>query len=84
MGLRLAEGVNLERLATLTGLRPNATSIRALADLGLIARGGADEGRLRVTAAGRMVLNNIVLRLSESLEPTPPRSSPADHAQVAD
>jgi putative oxygen-independent coproporphyrinogen III oxidase len=70
MGLRLTEGIHLERLAALTGLRPSADSVRALAQLGLIEQ-NEGEDRVRATAAGRMVLNRIVLRLSEGLEPAP-------------
>jgi oxygen-independent coproporphyrinogen-3 oxidase len=67
MGLRLAEGIDLDRLAALTGLAPSARVAEELVDLRLIERTGP--ARLRATAAGRMVLNEVVLRLAHSLEP---------------
>jgi putative oxygen-independent coproporphyrinogen III oxidase len=67
MGLRLTEGIDLSRLAARTGLRPRNSTIGELAGLDLLERLGA--GRLRATASGRMVLNEIVLRLAQSFEP---------------
>jgi putative oxygen-independent coproporphyrinogen III oxidase len=67
MGLRLTEGIDLSRLAAWTGLRPRHSTIDELAGLHLLERFGAD--RLRATASGRMVLNEIVLRLAQSFEP---------------
>ena len=69
MGLRLVEGIDLRRMAALTGLRPGEAAIRELTGLCLIEAAG-DAGQLRATRAGRMVLNELVLRLSQSLEPT--------------
>jgi oxygen-independent coproporphyrinogen-3 oxidase len=67
MGLRLVEGIDLSRLAAATGLSPRDGVIDELAELQLVERLGA--GRLRATASGRMVLNEIVLRLAQSFEP---------------
>ena len=66
MGLRLAEGLDLDDLADIGGLRPDRRAVEHLACLGLIDRQGAS--RLRATLAGRFVLNEIVLRLSSALE----------------
>ncbi len=66
MGLRLSEGLDLTRLATLGGLRPSAQRIDELVAMGLIERLGPT--RLRAAPEGRFVLNELVLRLSESLE----------------
>ena len=66
MGLRLTEGIDLGRLAARTGLRLRHNAIDELAELQLLERLESD--RLRATASGRMVLNAIVLRLSQSFE----------------
>ncbi len=65
MGLRLTEGIDLARLAAVGGTRPDARTIRELADLDLLEMPGHD--RLRATARGRFVLNTLVLKLSSSL-----------------
>jgi oxygen-independent coproporphyrinogen-3 oxidase len=65
MGLRLAEGIDLARLAAIGGTRPDVRTIHELADLGLLEVLGHD--RLRATARGRFVLNALVLKLSSSL-----------------
>jgi putative oxygen-independent coproporphyrinogen III oxidase len=67
MGLRLSEGLDLARLAYVSGLQPKADVVRALSDAGLIERSGSD--RLRATRAGRIILNEVVLRLASGLEP---------------
>lgn len=80
MGLRLAEGLDLEGLARLTGLAPSAGVLEALLDEGLVSlRPGRaaspppDPVRaarfLAVEPAGRLVLDHIILRLSNSLAP---------------
>lgn len=66
MGLRLGEGIDLAGLAARTGLGPARSTIGELADLQLVEWIGSN--RLRATAAGRMVLNAIVLRLAQSFE----------------
>jgi oxygen-independent coproporphyrinogen-3 oxidase len=67
MGLRLAEGIDLDDLAAIGGLHPDRRTIDELVGLGLIER--QDAGGLRATRAGRFVLNEIVLRLSSALQP---------------
>lgn len=67
MGLRLTEGIDLGRLAALTGSTPGRRAIDDLVELQLVERLESD--RLRATASGRMVLNAIVLRLAQSFEP---------------
>ncbi|MDX2205996.1 MAG: radical SAM family heme chaperone HemW [Hyphomicrobiaceae bacterium] len=65
MGLRLTEGLDLARLAALGGVAPSQQAVEALSSLGLLERPRA--GRIRATAEGRFVLNEIVLRLSQGL-----------------
>jgi oxygen-independent coproporphyrinogen-3 oxidase len=70
MGLRLAEGIDIERLAALSGLAPRKAAIADLATRGLVepvVETGAGN-RIRATAAGRIVLDQVVLRLSSALE----------------
>jgi oxygen-independent coproporphyrinogen-3 oxidase len=64
MGMRLTEGLDLDRLAALTGLAPGEAALADLAGLGLINRHGK---RISATAAGRLVLDQVVLRLSSGL-----------------
>jgi oxygen-independent coproporphyrinogen-3 oxidase len=66
MGLRLAEGIDLDRLRALTGLAPRESAVADLAASGLIARRPGN--RIAPTAAGRIVLDRVVLRLSAALE----------------
>jgi putative oxygen-independent coproporphyrinogen III oxidase len=67
MGLRLSEGIDLGRLAALSGLAPQAEQVEALIGLGLVHRPGRD--RIAATASGRIVLNEVVARLAASLQP---------------
>jgi putative oxygen-independent coproporphyrinogen III oxidase len=67
MGLRLSEGIDLDRLANICGLAPDARAVQALVDFGLLEKPTAT--KLRAAAAGRIVLNELVLRLAASLEP---------------
>jgi oxygen-independent coproporphyrinogen-3 oxidase len=69
MGLRLGEGIDLDRLGALTGFAPSPAAVAELARLGLIERCGTD--RLRATAEGRIVLDEVVLRLASALAPAP-------------
>ena len=64
MGMRLAEGLRLDRLAALTGFAPGEAALADLAALGLIERRGH---RVSATAAGRIVLDQVVLRLSSAM-----------------
>lgn len=68
MSLRLSEGLDLDRLAAIGGLRPGEKSIAALTDADLIEL-DPKARRLRVTDAGSFVLNEIVLQLSADLQP---------------
>jgi putative oxygen-independent coproporphyrinogen III oxidase len=58
MALRLAEGVDLARLAALSGRMPSETRLTALEGDGLLARNGA---RLVATPSGRLVLERLIL-----------------------
>lgn len=100
MGLRLAEGLDLDRLEALTGLAPGQGAIDDLVATGHLERppspilksaplddGGLDEirgcigpapredwtpqRRIRATRQGRFILNELVLRLSQSLSAGP-------------
>jgi putative oxygen-independent coproporphyrinogen III oxidase len=68
MGLRLSEGLELDRLASIGGARPAASAVDKLVGLGLIERCG--KTRLGATPRGRIVLNEVVLRLATSLQPS--------------
>jgi oxygen-independent coproporphyrinogen-3 oxidase len=67
MGLRLAEGLDLNRLAAIGGLTPAAQRIDELIGLGLLEWCGPR--RLRAARDGRFVLNEVVLQLASALEP---------------
>jgi oxygen-independent coproporphyrinogen-3 oxidase len=60
MGLRLAEGIDLDRFAALAGAPLAGEAIDELAGLGLVARSAR---RLAVTPAGRPVLDALLRRL---------------------
>lgn len=64
MGLRLAEGVSESRLRERTGCAPDRALDRAglarLCDAGYMER---SDGRLRATAAGRPLLNSLLVEL---------------------
>ena len=66
MGLRLVEGVDLERLAAVGGVRPSAKALARLEGLGMVERIG--NRRIRATARGRFVLNEVVRQLAVSFE----------------
>lgn len=74
MGLRLTEGVSLAQLRAFTGHSIRAVALQELAEDGLIAIDGA---WVRVTAAGRLLLNQIALKLADALY------SPEDHCVPA-
>lgn len=68
MGLRLEEGLNLSRLERIGGgFRPSRAAIAELVSQGQLTllAGGP---RIKATPAGRMVLNELVLRLSSSFQ----------------
>ena len=60
MGLRLAEGINVDRYAALAGNPFDLTTLDEFSELGLVEAG---TGRLRATAAGRAVLDALLRRL---------------------
>ncbi|MBZ8117914.1 radical SAM family heme chaperone HemW [Roseovarius sp. LXJ103] len=60
MGLRLSEGVDLERLGALSPMSLNQERLANLIDLGLVET----EGRqLRATPSGRIILNSVIAEL---------------------
>ena len=67
MGLRLRDGIDLDRLAKLGGVRPSQAIIDDLA-INHFAKTDDKGARLRTTDKGRSILNEIVYRLSESFE----------------
>ena len=60
MGLRLKEGVNLQRYEALAGHRLSAKKITQMEDIGMIY---CNDAHLQVTAKGFMVLNAILAEL---------------------
>lgn len=66
MGLRLGEGVDLDRLARLAGGPPSASTIAELTQQGLIEAIPGTR-RIRASGSGRFVLNELVLQLALSL-----------------
>jgi oxygen-independent coproporphyrinogen-3 oxidase len=66
MSLRLNEGLDLARLQAISGLSLPPAAVTDLCALNLIT---ADEGRVRTTRQGRMVLNAVIRRLAEGLQP---------------
>jgi oxygen-independent coproporphyrinogen-3 oxidase len=65
MGLRLVEGLDLDRLAALAGLEPQPATIDGLVAHGLLER--VTPRRVRATLDGRLVLNALVAELSAAL-----------------
>jgi putative oxygen-independent coproporphyrinogen III oxidase len=61
MGLRLSEGIDLNRLAAIYGRGLDEERVSALASDGLLRRVG---DRLAATPKGRLVLNRLILELS--------------------
>lgn len=57
MGLRLVEGVDLERFRALAGHDVSPSTIAELTDLGMVE---VSQSTLRVTPRGRMVLNAVI------------------------
>jgi putative oxygen-independent coproporphyrinogen III oxidase len=68
MGLRLAEGLDLERLKAGTGYDLVLNDAAALEEEGFLIR---EKSRLRVTARGRLVLNAITATVAEGLALSP-------------
>jgi oxygen-independent coproporphyrinogen-3 oxidase len=68
MGLRLREGVSLDRCEGLGGAPLNPGAIRELADLGMVS---VRDGRIAATDRGRAVLNAVIERLTENWPEVP-------------
>ncbi len=66
MGLRLVEGFDLKRCAEIGGVMPKRDVVDALQGHGMLER--LDGTRIRATAQGRLVLNRVVLELSNAFE----------------
>ncbi len=67
MGLRISEGVDLQRLEHLAGVRISKGKIRELEGMGLLRFSGEAQ-RLHATQQGRFILNRLVLELSSCFE----------------
>jgi coproporphyrinogen III oxidase-like Fe-S oxidoreductase len=61
MGLRIKEGIDLNRHAKLGGTHIDVAKIEALENLGLVERSGT---RLMATHRGRPILNAIIRELN--------------------
>lgn len=82
MGLRLAEGLDLARLAELTGIAPSVAAIADLVALDRLERLSAT--RIRVTPEGRFVLNAIVAKLAEGMASAHVKAGPGTKFLVGD
>lgn len=60
MGLRLAEGIDVNRYKSLAGIGLNPHKIAELTQMGMVQQ---DQMRLRATAQGRVVLNAVLREL---------------------
>ena len=72
MGLRLSEGLNVERLQGGTGYSLGPADLSALQDEGLLLKEG---NRVRTTPRGRLVLNAIIESLAAGLTAEPPSAA---------
>ena len=61
MGLRLAEGIDVKRLAAIDGRRLDAARLQQLEAQGLVKR---SHDRLRATDTGRLVLDRLIVELA--------------------
>ena len=68
MGLRINEGLDLDRFERIGGKQMDPVLISQLVGQGLLAT-SANGRRIKATMAGRMVLNEVVLRLSAGINP---------------
>ncbi|MDX2307966.1 MAG: radical SAM family heme chaperone HemW [Hyphomicrobium sp.] len=69
MGLRLSEGLDLGRLARVTGFRPTRVALDRLVRQGFLEFVPDSPDRVRASGRGRFVLNEIVFQLSQGLQP---------------
>ncbi|ETX28725.1 radical SAM family heme chaperone HemW [Roseivivax isoporae] len=65
MGLRLSEGLDVDRLHALDANAAPEARIESLRELGLVTRDGS---RLAATRQGRMVLNQVIADLASDLD----------------
>ena len=65
MGLRLSEGVDMDRFSRLSGQSIAPGALEKLSDLGMIAVNGPE---LKTTPAGRLVLNAVIAELAPDAE----------------
>jgi putative oxygen-independent coproporphyrinogen III oxidase len=63
MGLRIDEGIDLNRYETLAGKSMDQSKITAMADFGLVEMRG--NARLAATKAGRRLLNAVIAELAD-------------------
>ena len=63
MGLRISEGISLSRVKEICDHKINENNIGYLTDLGLVT---VDDDRLSVNSSGRIVLNQIINKLSDT------------------
>ncbi len=68
MGLRLAEGLNLVRLAEVGGVTVGPEAVTRLVKQGVLEV-SVDGQKLRAVGSGRLLINELVLQLSESFVP---------------
>lgn len=61
MGLRLDEGVSLDRYRSLAGVPLDSEALRELTSLGLVE---TDDSRIRATGPGRMLLDSVLSALA--------------------
>lgn len=66
MGLRLSEGVDLSRLARLTGYRLDIDQLRTLEEVGLLIH-EEETSRLAASGDGRLVLNGLISEVASAL-----------------
>jgi oxygen-independent coproporphyrinogen-3 oxidase len=71
MGLRVSEGLELKRLATMTGHRISAETLEMLYGDGLI-RLSSGAATLKATRQGQLVLNRLIEMLAGNLQRTEP------------
>ncbi len=69
MGLRIAEGIDLGRLADIGGVKPSKQKIADLISQGVLAPVQSGKA-LRVTERGRFILNRLVLEIAASFQPS--------------
>lgn len=62
MGLRLSDGIDMDRYAALAGRPLPSTTLQELSDMGMVEQSGPI---LRATDQGRLVLNAVIAKLLE-------------------